>query len=277
MFSSVDGQVEFYTNSVEHVRITPTGNVGIGTTSPTNRLTVSGNANVTGTSSVGGDSSVGGNLAVTGTITSGGGLVMPTGAILEYGGSSAPTGWLLCNGAAVSRATFAALFAVIGTAYGAGDGFSTFNVPNRQDRVGVGAGLSYARGATGGAVTATTSTDGAHNHTGNTGGTAITTAQMPSHTHTGTTNTAGAHTHNVNTPNTFGEFQNNGFPVACDTLSGFSFNVTTGSSGVHDHAFTTNATGGGATHNHTISTDGSHNHTVSTLQPYLASTFIIKT
>jgi microcystin-dependent protein len=229
-----------------------------------------------GNVAIAGNATVGGNLAVTGNITVAGGDIIQPGVIWEYGGAAAPTGWLLCNGAAVSRTTYAALFAIIGTTYGSGDGSTTFNVPDRRDRVGVGAGSSYSRGQTGGAVTATTSTDGAHNHTGNTGGTAITTAQMPSHTHTGTTNTAGAHTHNVNTPNTLGNFVSQGFPTACDEVSG-NFNVTTGSSGVHDHAFTTNATGGGATHNHTISTDGLHSHTVSTLQPYLASTFIIKT
>jgi microcystin-dependent protein len=47
---------------------------------------------------------------------------------------SAPTGWLLCDGSAVSRASFAALFAVIGTTYGTGDGSTTFNLPNMQGK-----------------------------------------------------------------------------------------------------------------------------------------------
>lgn len=45
-------------------------------------------------------------------------------------GVAIPTGWLQCNGAAVSRTTYATLFALIGTTYGAGDGVTTFNVPN---------------------------------------------------------------------------------------------------------------------------------------------------
>lgn len=56
--------------------------------------------------------------------------VMPVGAITAYAAATAPAGWLLCDGSAVSRTTYAALFAVIGTAYGPGDGSTTFNLPN---------------------------------------------------------------------------------------------------------------------------------------------------
>lgn len=62
----------------------------------------------------------------------------PIGTILSYGGTTAPNGFLLCNGAAVSRTTYSDLFAVIGTSYGAGDGSTTFNVPNLQGKVAVG-------------------------------------------------------------------------------------------------------------------------------------------
>jgi hypothetical protein len=55
---------------------------------------------------------------------------VPVGAILPYAGFSAPPGFLLCDGSAVSRQTYAALFSVIGTTYGAGDGSTTFNLPN---------------------------------------------------------------------------------------------------------------------------------------------------
>ena len=53
-----------------------------------------------------------------------------TGSLILFGSSSIPSGYLLCNGAAVSRTTYAALFAVIGTTWGAGDGINTFNVPS---------------------------------------------------------------------------------------------------------------------------------------------------
>lgn len=53
-----------------------------------------------------------------------------TGTVLPFAGAAAPDGWLLCHGQAVSRATYAVLFAAIGTTYGAGDGSTTFNVPD---------------------------------------------------------------------------------------------------------------------------------------------------
>ena len=56
------------------------------------------------------------------------------GAVVAFAGSTSPAGWLLCDGSAVSRATYAALFAVIGTTYGSGDGSTTFNVPNLTDK-----------------------------------------------------------------------------------------------------------------------------------------------
>lgn len=59
---------------------------------------------------------------------------MPTGAVIWYAGNSVPTGYLYCNGSAVSRTTYADLFAVIGTTFGAGDGSTTFNLPNLVDK-----------------------------------------------------------------------------------------------------------------------------------------------
>ncbi len=56
--------------------------------------------------------------------------LVPSGAVQAFAGASVPTGWLLCNGQAVSRSSYAALFGVIGTRYGSGDGKTTFNLPN---------------------------------------------------------------------------------------------------------------------------------------------------
>ena len=75
--------------------------------------------------------------------------LIPSGVISPYAGASAPTGFLLCDGAAVSRTTFAALFAIASTTYGVGDGATTFNVPDLRARLPLGRGagtftLSFA-------------------------------------------------------------------------------------------------------------------------------------
>ena len=109
--------------------------------------------------------------------SAGGASGVPTGSIQEFAGASAPAGWLTCDGSEVSRVTYPALFAVIGTTYGAGNGSTTFNLPNRKGRVGVGYDDSQtefnALGETGGAKT----------HT-------LTKAEMPTHNHATTTDTA---------------------------------------------------------------------------------------
>lgn len=65
---------------------------------------------------------------------------VPIGAIFPFGGSTAPSGYLMCDGSAVSRSDYSALFAVIGTSFGSGDGSTTFNVPDLRETVPVGIG-----------------------------------------------------------------------------------------------------------------------------------------
>jgi microcystin-dependent protein len=87
-------------------------------------------------------------------------VASPTGMITAFGGASAPTGWLLCDGSAISRTTYASLFAVLSTNYGSGDGSTTFNVPNLQGR--------FAAGKDGSAEFATLGQSGGsktHSHT----------------------------------------------------------------------------------------------------------------
>jgi microcystin-dependent protein len=101
------------------------------------------------------------------------------GEIKMYGGATAPTGWLLCNGQAVSRTTYADLWGVLSTSYGVGDESTTFNLPNFGGRVPLGAGTSavddtagstptYSRGNTGGKIdhklTDSESGEVGHNH-----------------------------------------------------------------------------------------------------------------
>lgn len=63
---------------------------------------------------------------------------LPIGIILPFAGGTTPSGWALCYGQAISRTQYSGLFAVIGTQYGAGDGTSTFNVPDLRGRIAAG-------------------------------------------------------------------------------------------------------------------------------------------
>lgn len=94
---------------------------------------------------------------------------VPTGVVNPFAGSSAPSEWLLCDASNVSRSTYANLFEVIGTAYGSGDGSTTFGLPDLRGRVPVGK-----------------STDTAFDVLGETGGEkthALSTAELAAHTH----------------------------------------------------------------------------------------------
>ena len=84
--------------------------------------------------------------------------LMPAGVIVAIAGT-VPAGWLECNGQAINRTTYAALYAVTGTTYGAGNGSSTFNVPNFENKVLIGRSSAIALGpgagtfASGGTIT----------------------------------------------------------------------------------------------------------------------------
>lgn len=110
---------------------------------------------------------------------SGGGGVsgdtLPIGSMMPYGNSIPPTNWLVCDGRAVSREEYAELFSVIGINYGAGDGSTTFNLPNKQGRVSIGLNTSDTDFNTIG------KTGGEKEHT-------LTIDEMPSHTHQIATN-----------------------------------------------------------------------------------------
>lgn len=82
---------------------------------------------------------------------------LPAGSIIQWAGSTAPANWFIADGSAVSRTANASLFAVIGTTYGAGDGSTTFNLPDLRGRVPVGknGGTFGTLGATGGAEAVT--------------------------------------------------------------------------------------------------------------------------
>lgn len=102
------------------------------------------------------------------------------GEIIAYGGGSAPQGWLLCDGSLVDRGAFPDLFTVIGTAYGAGDGMTTFRLPDLNGKFPLGASASHARGETGGSESLTLSA-----------------ANMPAHSHGMSHTHSMTHTHSI--------------------------------------------------------------------------------
>ena len=116
------------------------------------------------------------------------------GTIKPWGKATAPDGYLLCDGSAVSRSTYADLFAVIGTTYGAGDSSTTFNVPDLQGKFPQGKSGTTSMAGTGGANTvtvavtnnqaATNATNQTVTVTGSIDTTSLTTAQLASHGHT---------------------------------------------------------------------------------------------
>ena len=168
----------------------------------------------------------------------------PAGAILAYGGATAPTGWLLCQGQAVSRSTYAHLFSVLGTTFGVGDGSTTFNLPDLRQRFPLGkaaSGTGSTLGATGGAID--------HTHTG------------PSHTHTGPSHTHTiSHTHQVDPPSTATSSDGSHSHAVASGFAGSStnnVNVSPGSglsvaTSVHTHGEGTLATDTEAAHSHTV-------------------------
>lgn len=107
------------------------------------------------------DQNTGQVLTGDGTVPPAASAGVPVGTVVQYAGSSAPAGWLLCDGAAIDRDDYAALFAAIGTGYGVGDGSTTFNIPDTRDKYSKGKNAG-ALGATGGAATHTHAGHSAH-------------------------------------------------------------------------------------------------------------------
>ena len=213
--------------------LTDTGNMSIGGT-----LSVTGATTFTGIPS-GPTAAAGTNttqLATTAFVLANG---APTGGLIMWGTASAPTGWLLCDGSAVSRSTYSALFAIISTTFGTGDGTTTFNLPNYTNRMPYGTTI----GATGG------STD----------------AIVVSHTHTATSSVSDpGHLHNPLSPATFFYTNNSGSSFQGPGPNGFGGSFTTASATTGITVATSNTTAGSS-------------GTGANLPPYLGINFIIKT
>lgn len=178
------------------------------------------------------------------------GYFEPVGSIKMYAGSTAPSKWLKCDGSAVSRTTYAKLFGIIGTTYGAGDGSTTFNLPNFSGRTPIGVGTS---GTTGASSHALASKGGQETHTHTTGNFTLTTSHIPSHVH-------------AETPSFYWRAYSDSRRLSTDV--GTTAQMTSGSYFFHSKA-DTSATGGGQAHNH-----GATGST-SQMNPYITVNFII--
>ena len=176
---------------------------------------------------------------------------IPTATIVPWSSSSVPTGFLECNGQAVSRSTYSALFAIISTTYGTGDGASTFNVPNLSDNVAVGKSNNKALASTGGANTVTST----GNVAGSTANHTLTTSELASHSHSASGTGNGASPPGV-------------------VRSGAK--LANQSRAFNPGSLSTNNTGSDGGHSHNMSANFAGDAT-SVLQPYLTIIYIIKT
>jgi microcystin-dependent protein len=167
----------------------------------------------------------------------------PPSAIMAFPLTAAPAGWLKCNGAAISRTTYADLFAAVGTRFGVGDGSTTFNLPDARGEFL--RGWDDARGIDAGRVLGSWQADmhAAHTHTG------TTTSDAHTHTWSGTTSSAGAHTHPLTGASGTGSNSHMGF----QDVNGAT--LQTGSAGAHTH--TMSGTTSSDSHNHTFTTAAS--------------------
>ena len=159
-------------------------------------------------------------------------MAAPVGQVAHFARSTPPPGWLKRNGAAVSRTTYAALFAVIGTQFGAGDGSTTFNLPDDRELID------------------RAWTDGLNSADAGRALFSAQAGQIESHTHSGVANSGGAHTHTatlVRERITAEYAADGGNAVVGDQMSDGTQTVTTTSAGTHSHGLTINSSGGNET------------------------------
>jgi len=207
--------------------------------------------------------------------------VVPTGAMLPWLGPSAPTGYLLADGSAYSRVTYATLFAICGTAYGVGDGSTTFNLPDMRGRYPMGvatSGTGNTRGARFGAIdhTHSVATQAVHSH-----GTDSKTVAGGGHDHGAATGDDGAHDHT-------GSTDSGSLGVAQFVITDGGFTTITcffEENGEHVHGITTennhsHTITAAPTHQHDITDGGSHAHgglTGTQNAPTVTCNWIVKT
>ncbi len=165
---------------------------------------------------------------------------MPVGAVVPFVGTTMPTNMLLCNGAAVSRTTYSTLFNVIGTAFGAGDGSTTFNLPDFRTATRIPIGKTSATTA----INAVGKSGGSFNHTH----TSTAHAHAFSHSHDlGNHTHAYDHTHTMgNHTHTYSHNHSLGNHYHIWYAHGHSIAGTNGAGGGHSHSIGTNPSAGAA-------------------------------
>ena len=202
----------------------------------------------------------------------GSGVIVPPGTVMSWAGdqNSIPSGYQLCDGSAVSRTVYSDLYLAIGDTHGAGDGSTTFNLPDLRNRFIVGEGSSYATAATGGSADATlvSHSHNINNHTHSFSGSGSDTVdisvsgttgnQSSNHTHSFTTDTNGDHAHQWGTDDNLGAGGGTNNP---DANGGQAWKDWTTTNGAHTHSGSTS--GVSTNHNHTFSGSGSDNVSIS--------------
>lgn len=216
--------------------------------------------------------------AGTGLVIVGSTLTAPTastsiiGEVRMWTTTTAPSAWLFCDGSAVSRTTYANLFNVIGVTYGAGNGTTTFNLPDFRGRspIGVGQG-NTAEGGGLGTSRAIASTGGAESHI-------ITTNELASHFHAATGLTTG--TGGVTTTTVRVSDNNDGVAVSGTErlyITGATISKTTGRSGDLQIASAGSLTTGVSVTGQTATAGNAGSNPLSLMHPFLGINFIIHT
>jgi microcystin-dependent protein len=215
-----------------------------------------------------------GDLEVSGRVRDATGLVAPSGAVMAYAGSAAPAGWLMCDGAAVSRSTYADLFAAIGTAFGPGDGSSTFNLPDLRGRapIGAGQGSGLTNRTLGGVLGVESHAHTVNGHTHSVGSESPGTSNPGDHQHVTTVGSSGTTSFFAyNAPYGTSSISQNRTATTPSAASDTNAYHLTSSAGGHSHSVNSHNHGG------TTGSSGPGSDTVSNLQPSLVLNFIIKT
>jgi len=235
-----DGDIN---TAVPALRVADGGNIGLGTTIPIAKLHVQGSGYFSTNVGIGttlpiqslhvqGNVYFSSNIGIGTTIPLArlhlvGDIISPTftGLVAHFGTSTAPTGWLKCNGASISRTTFAPLFSVISTTYGVGVGTTSFQVPDLRGVFIRGWADNQTTYDSGRAFNSNIQAEG-----------------IKSHTHTGSTNAVGNHYHNVN----YDDDISGGNSTAYESsgAGGIDGDYRTEDAGAHSHTLNIDSFGG---------------------------------